>query len=68
MQIKIAFNCDNAAFQDDLFSEISNVLDSCKEKIFQQLERTSALCKHFEASDKVQDSNGNTIGTITVED
>jgi len=58
MHIKIAFSCDNAAFEDDLVAEISSVVESVKVKI---------LCL-TQFNGKERDTNGNTIGKVIVEE
>jgi hypothetical protein len=64
MQIKIQFDCDNAAFEDTY--EISAVLDRCKAKIERMIFNGEAL-EGESATATLRDTNGNSVGTVTIE-
>jgi hypothetical protein len=65
MKVKIAFDCNNAEFDYQLFDEIDNVLAQAFRKIKEQASRKSGcICNHPESADILLDSNGNTIGTV----
>lgn len=60
MKIKIVFKTDNAAFEDNgLAQELSNVLDGVRRVLVRMASGQNPPMS-------VRDSNGNTIGTITV--
>jgi tetrahydromethanopterin S-methyltransferase subunit G len=67
MKVKIEFNMDNAAFDDALEEELSYVFRQAQQKILKQLKRAPVLCDHPESDDVIQDSNGNTVGSIKVD-
>jgi hypothetical protein len=69
MKIRIEFEADNAAFVDNFPSEISLVFRQAETKILEQLGRVEGcVCTAPEAADKLLDTNGNTVGTVAVED
>ena len=57
--ITITINTDNAAFEDDPWSETADILESIAQNF-----RDDRDLQY----DKVRDSNGNTVGIITMED
>lgn len=68
MKIIIEIDTSNAAFEDHgLGNELMFVFTRAKNKIIRQLERPPSLCDAPEADDKVQDSYGNTVGSVRVE-
>ncbi len=71
MKVTIEFDCSNAAFSgedfsDDLFlEEVSHILAQADWKIRSQFYRPPAsVCTAPESADKLIDSNGNTVGTV----
>lgn len=63
MKITIEMNCDNAAFAEDLGSEVAQVLKQvnriCSEAGYIE---TFAYSKH-----NLRDTNGNIVGTLVVD-
>lgn len=59
MKIKIEFDCDNAAFEDDMTGEISCIL----REIADDIDRSELHDLHGVYS-RVSDVNGNQIGTV----
>jgi len=68
MHIKIAFSCDNAAFEDDLVAEISSVVESVKVKILCLTQFNGKERVLEEGTLRLRDTNGNTIGKVIVEE
>lgn len=69
MRVTITFDTDNAAFQDGgIYYELRKILRDAERKIQEQLERPPCRCTHPESSDKLLDSNGNTVGTLEVKE
>jgi hypothetical protein len=65
MKITIEINCDDAALHDDFEIEFPRLLNTIPQKIYNQLERSGrCICEALESSDKLLDSNGNTVGTV----
>jgi hypothetical protein len=64
VKVRIEFDMDNAAFEDDLNGALQFIFAQAHRKIHEQLERKEALCKAPEAADKLLDLNGNTVGSI----
>ena len=60
-RVVIEFSLDNASFDDDFEGEMERVLETAKELVF------DLVATDDEPAD-LHDSNGNTIGTVTVED
>jgi hypothetical protein len=67
MRVLIEIECDNASFEDSLEAEVSFVLGGAVMKILKQLSRKPCVCDAPEVSDKLLDSNGNTVGRVVVE-
>lgn len=68
MKIKIEFSTDNAAFEDSP-SEIHFVLAQIARKVQSQVARAEGcLCTAAEADDKLLDSNGNTVGSVEIDE
>lgn len=79
MKIVIQFNTDGDAFigdddwdadlVDTFYNEVGNVLEQAREKIMRQRHRAEGcVCDALEADDKLLDSNGNTVGTVRLEE
>lgn len=66
MKIVIEFDTDNAAFEDNP-NEWRAIFLQAVGKVKSQLQRKPCLCNHPESVDKLIDSNGNTVGTVTVQ-
>jgi len=63
--VEIRFSCDSAAFDDDFEGALALALAKCGVKLMRQLKRKpGCVCTADEADDKVQDINGNTIGSV----
>ena len=62
MNVNISFDTDNEAFEDSLLMEVTRVLRRAKDGIL------DAHNNHDENHSvyNLRDSNGNTIGTVTV--
>lgn len=58
MTFTLTINCDNASFEDDLVRAIAKVLRHCA----RSMEEDTILSR------VVRDRNGNTIGTMRLED
>ena len=59
MKIKIEFNADNAAFEDNLSLEIREVLERAANVAVSLVTGDGGYCG-------LRDSNGNSIGTVEV--
>lgn len=57
MDFTVKFNCDNAAFDDDLESAIARVLRYVANRV----------AEHSTLSQLIKDRNGNTIGAFRLE-
>ena len=69
MKISIVFSTDNAAFKDCGFmTECCKILDQAMDKIKAQRKRQRCLCTALESADKLLDTNGNTVGTLTIKE
>lgn len=67
MRIIIEINCENDAFSNDPIGELSRALRTVPSKITAICGREAGcLCDAPEADDKIQDANGNTVGSIQV--
>jgi hypothetical protein len=67
MLVEILFNCNNAAFEDNFKGEVNHVMSQAVRKIHEQVARdTATICDAPEAGDTLLDSNGNSIGTVSV--
>lgn len=67
MRIIIEINCGNDAFNDDPIGELSRILRTVPGKIANICGREAGcLCDAPETDDKLQDANGNTVGSIKV--
>lgn len=65
MKVTIEFTTDNDAFEEDLLGETKRILTQALRKIEAQLEREpGCVCTHPESTDKLLDSNGNTVGSV----
>lgn len=64
MRLKIAFDCNNAAFEDNP-GEINYILDQCKAKL-EQLAPYHIIPGEPVIA-KLRDTNGNTVGSLTLE-
>ena len=66
MKITIDFNTDNQAFEsNDSFEkinikEVQNVVDQAKREV------TSLIQSNYDYSTRINDSNGNTIGSLKI--
>ena len=67
MKVTLEINCDGAAFDEDPIGEIRRILSKAPMKVLNQLRRPESLCDAPEASDKLLDINGNTVGFVRVE-
>lgn len=68
MRVKLEFNMDSHAFEDeDLDVALAFMFRQARRKIIEQLARPAALCTAPESADKLLDVNGNTIGSIQVD-
>lgn len=65
MRVKIEFDCDNAAFEDNP-GEINFILDRCKAKLEQLAPYQASAGEPVIA--KLRDTNGNTVGSLIIED
>ena len=61
MKIRIEINCDNAAFEDDMFGEVNRILG-------EKLPGLSSEIAEPGDSYPLMDINGNKVGTLTVEE
>jgi len=68
MKILIEFDCNNAAFTDDFHGEVASMLVQANHKIREAMERRSCACDPPESSNRLLDTNGNTVGKIEVKD
>lgn len=70
MKVTITFETGTAAWVDEGFGwQLRHVLEQVEGKVMRQLTREpGCVCDAPEADDKVIDSNGNTIGSVKVED
>lgn len=64
MKVTIEIEMDNASFEDAPISELRRVLLTVPTKVREQMRRKPSLCDAPEASDKLCDYNGNTIGSV----
>ena len=62
MNVHITFNTDNASFEDYPQAELLQVLDHARAEIIGALENDAVLIK------RLRDTNGNTVGLLTVTD
>jgi hypothetical protein len=63
MKVIATFNCDNAAFEDNLSTELDFIAKQIAHKAFNQiLIDNKCICINI-----LLDSNGNSVGTIYVE-
>ena len=60
MNVKIEFNTDNAAFEDSYLMEVTRVIRSATEALIDS-ENTTTIRR------PLKDSNGNRIGTVSIE-
>jgi len=60
MKIRIEFDTDNAAFEDNLSLEIREVLTRALDKAVWMVTNPD----HYRCTSKLLDSNGNTVGTV----
>jgi hypothetical protein len=68
MKIIIEIECDNAAFEGgNRWRELKRILAEVPRKVAEINRRKPCLCDAPEASDKLLDINGNTVGKITVQ-
>lgn len=68
MKVVIEIECDNAAFEDDFGAELSHILSTVPLRVLHQRHRPGSACDATEWSDKLLDSNGNTVGKVEVTD
>lgn len=66
-KVVIEIEMKNAAFEGDPTPEVTRILAQACSKIAEQLEREPTICTAPEASDKLLDINGNTVGSVRVE-
>lgn len=66
MKVQIEIELDNDAFNGNLLGELRRILLTVPTKVKAQLQRPASICQAPEASDKLLDINGNTIGKITL--
>lgn len=65
--ITITINTDSAAFDDNPIPEIQRILAVVPAKLHRIINRKpGCVCVAPEADDKIQDSNGNTVGSLRV--
>jgi len=68
MKLTIEINMDNAAFDGPLCGELSRILSSVTRKVESQLERSpECICDAPEIDDKLLDINGNTVGSVRLQ-
>lgn len=58
-KVRIEFNVDNAAFEDDFEHELDLILKRAKRTLLFQKDKISS-------ADRLRDSNGNTIGSVSL--
>jgi len=67
MRIIIEIDCGNDSFFTDFDGELGLILKSVPGKVANICGRASGcLCDAPESDDKIQDSNGNTVGSVQV--
>lgn len=67
MKVIIEFETDNAAFADDIHGEIEQILEQAGTKVLMQMGRNHYVDAEG-PSDKLIDTNGNTVGTVELEE
>lgn len=68
MKLKIEIDCVGSALHDDILEELTSILGTVPGKIERILERDGrCICCALEADDVLKDSNGNTVGVISIE-
>ena len=68
MKVRIEFDTDNAAFEDGFGYELAKVLGQASDKVIRQMSRCDGcVCDAPERDDVLLDSNGNTVGTVRIE-
>ena len=69
MKVVIEFEITGTAFEDDLGGQLYDFGAQITSKILAQMARDpSVVCDALEVDDKLIDLNGNTVGTIKVEE
>jgi hypothetical protein len=66
MKISVEFDTNNAAFDENPSMEIRDVLNQAAAKAFQILTEGGGVSCAGEA--RLRDTNGNTVGTVKVEE
>lgn len=67
MRVTIVLDCDGAAFEDEPIAELTRILGTVPAKLTRILARTpGCVCTAPEADDKLLDSYGRTVGSLTV--
>jgi hypothetical protein len=64
MKFRIEIDCDNAAFDDDRNGELATILTRVAERLSDGLR----LSSRPERATALQDSNGNTVGFVWIEE
>lgn len=67
MKVKIEFNCDGAAFEDDFAGEIGVILAQAKDEISLAVSTLTRLGKGGVTHGRLRDTNGNTVGVWKVD-
>jgi len=70
MKLFIEIDLDNAAFEDDLDTELRRIFTAARNRVeaHHQLEETSPLEAKLPLEFKLLDSNGNTVGLLRLEE
>lgn len=67
MKIIIEIDCTDDAMMSDPIGELERILQTVPRKFEEQYGRApGCLCNAPESADKLRDSNGNTVGSLTV--
>jgi hypothetical protein len=60
MKVKIEFDCDNAAFADDFEFEVYAIMRRCADQVLYSRHQREA------GTHAVKDTNGNTVGKVSL--
>jgi hypothetical protein len=72
LKIKIEIDTDNASFEDDFYGQLRNLMEQAYEKVIVQISRNNDhegfvdLGLTLDASDKLLDVNGNSVGIVRI--